>query len=43
MEYGVRFTKERLEAILDMVKEVLTKKERELFAYILYNRKAVLA
>jgi hypothetical protein len=29
--------------MLDTVKEVLTNKEKELFTYILYNRKVVLA
>jgi hypothetical protein len=29
--------------MLNTVKEVLTKKERELFTYILYNCKAILA
>lgn len=43
MERGTRLTKERLEAMLDTVKEVLSEKERELFAYILYNREAALA
>ena len=43
MKRGSRLTNERLEAMFETVKEVLTEKERELFAYILYNREAALA
>jgi hypothetical protein len=43
LKRGSRLIEERLEAILNTVKEVLTNKEKELFIYILYNYKVVLA